>query len=262
MPSAARPDDGGAPAFDAARLVRLLVAARRDGRRLAAADLPLPPDLAAAEAVQAAVVRALGVETPGVKVAIGPAGRPVAAPLVPFVEAAGGAPPCFAWRPGMLVEVEIAVRLGASLPPRPGGLYGREEVAAAVVAVHLGIEIIDSRLVEGGAAPLPLFLADALGNGGYVLGPALAGLPDLDADPPSLAIALDGAALFAGAARHPNGDPLAPLVALAGWAGARHGLAAGTVATTGSLCGVVALPRPGLLRASVAGLGTVEARFV
>ena len=178
-----------------------------------------------------------------------------------LVAAAGGAPPRFAWRPGMLVEVEIAVRLGAGLPPRPGRPYGRDEVAAAVAAVHLGVEIIDSRLVEGGAAPLPLFLADALGNGGYVLGPALAGLPDLAAAPPGIAIDLDGAALHAGTARHPNGDPLAPLVALAGWAGARHGLAAGTVATTGSLCGVVALPRSGLLRATVAGLGTVEVLF-
>jgi 2-keto-4-pentenoate hydratase len=177
----------------------------------------------------------------GWKVAIGPGGRPVAAPLHPLIK---DSRPFLSWRPGIAIEVEFAVELGADLPCRLGENYSRDEIEAAVSSICLGVEIIDSRLIEGSNSPFELFLADSLANAGYVLGPRV---PQelLTGDSPVLTVSAGAQPIYVGQAHHPSGDPLAPLVAYANDPSDQlGGLRSGQVITTGSLCGVISLQAP------------------
>ncbi|WP_143596119.1 hypothetical protein [Tistlia consotensis] len=223
---------------EVASLARALAEAERDSRKLAAAELTVPDSFEAALAVQAATLRALGTPAVAWKVAIRPDGQSVGAPIARLGRFGPDGRASLAGWGAEAIEVEIAFRLGAELPPPEDAT--EETVRAAVAAVHLGVEVIRLRLVEGPGAPFPLFLADRLGNGGYLLGPDIA--PGRLAALPPLAVRGDGETVFEGTAAHPNGDPLAPLVA---WAKApvrgAEGPRAGQVVTTGSFCGVVPL---------------------
>lgn len=223
--------------FDAGRLAALLEEARRTGRAMPARTLPIPPDAATAYRVQAA--RSDGRRVPGWKVALDGEGRSIAAPLDPVGTADAPVP----WRPGLAIEVEIAFVLAADLPARPDRPYARDEVEGAVGSVHLGVEVVASRIAEGSGAPFPLFLADALANAGYVFGPALAEPPVQGS---TLRVEHRGRVLFDGVAAHAQADPLLPLVARAnrpdpGWGDLHRG----QVVTTGSLCGVLVPDGPG-----------------
>ncbi len=105
------------------------------------------------------------------KVTVSPDGQAVTAPLHPYAEASSGAQ--IPWVKGMKFEAEIAVRLGSDLPVRRDGGYSRAEVVDAVATVHLGAELLVSAIEESGKVSFLLFLADRLGNSGYVLGPAV-----------------------------------------------------------------------------------------
>lgn len=220
--------------FDAGILAGLLEAARDAEGTARAGELPSPPDLEAAYRTQAA--RWTARRVPGWKVAVDGSGASLFAPLDPLVTTTS-AP----WKRSL--EIEIAFVLSADLPVRSGRPYARAEVEAAIASVHLGLELVGSRLSEGSAAPFPLFLADALANAGYVLGPPLAefwvpGTP--------LRVKAGARTLFDGVAHHSRGDPILPLLAHAnrtrgGWGD----LEAGQVVTTGALCGVLAVAEPG-----------------
>lgn len=240
-----------------AAFAEALLDARRCGAPVARAAHDLPRDGAEGYAAQALVARRVGAEIAGWKVALAD-GMPVAAPLLgPLLHSGhcltGGSGPD-------AVEVEIAFRLGRDLPPRDGG-YAREEVVSAIHGVLVGIEIVASRLAEGAAAPFPAFLADNLGNAGFMAGepvpPAsldrLAGL--------GCRVIRDGAVIHDATGGHPARDPLAPLLA---WANAQcdalGGLRAGQVVTTGSLVGLLHCARPYTLEASIEGLGRLVLR--
>ncbi|MEY9834074.1 2-keto-4-pentenoate hydratase [Sinorhizobium fredii] len=191
-----------------------------------------------------------------------PEGVGVAGRLSPIAIAASDAPPAvFHWREGLRVEAEIGVRLASSLPPRQNG-YSRDAVIAAIGAVHLGVEVLDSRVAEGGKAPFLLFLADRLGNAGYALGPELPRDLLHGAEGRPLDVSLGGATLFSGEAHHPAGDVLAWLV---GWANERQRaedtLAAGGIVTTGSLCGALDVASPGRLDVKLDGRWNLSVRF-
>jgi 2-keto-4-pentenoate hydratase len=265
---------------DALSIGRALVEARRCKCRLPASDLAVPPNLEAAAAAQSVLFRGSGHNelrpVAGWKVAIGPGGVPVSAPLHPLVEAAfrvdqeaPGASMRAAeatstpWREGMAFEIEIAVRLGSDLPPRPGRRYDRAEIVDAVETVYAGLEIIDSRLDEGSQAPFPLFMADWLGNSGYVVGAVLRDCLEESFGVHDLSVTADGKSLFSRTVAHPNADPLAPLIAYSNRPlDALGGLKAGQIVTTGSLCGVLPLTSPRIVEAFLDGRKVISVKFV
>ncbi|MCW1841044.1 fumarylacetoacetate hydrolase family protein [Prosthecomicrobium hirschii] len=227
-----------------------LIEARRDGRRIAATDGPATID--AAYGCQADILAALGSGVAGWKVALPPGQGAVAAPLPSVVTVT--APASWTWGEGLAIELEIAVRLGRDLPPGP---ISRADLVAAIDGWVFGIEMVRHRLESGSAAPFPCFLADSLANEGYVVGPAVPA--DLDLSGRTCRATLDGAALVAAPAVHPQGDTLAPLVA---WAAVQAdrcgGLKAGQIVTTGALCGLVPVPGPGLVEATLDGFEPVR----
>ncbi len=260
--------------FEAARAE--LAQARRDARAIPAwpADRQ-PADLGEAYRLQAAVAAELG-EVVGWKVAgiteaqrqaLG-VDRPIAAPLqkaymsdsrgaVPTLKIAGFIAP--------RLECEFAFELATDLPHRPGRPYLRGEVAAAVRAMRLGVEIVDWRLPRGLGALAEL--ADGFNNGAYVAGPASLTWSDIDFGATSIVLMRDhegkveqvadgsGRAIL-------EGDPFATVVMLANApADAARGLLVGDIITTGSCTGAPLVPGEGSYRATFGRLGSVEFAF-
>src|SRR6185369_7736933 len=69
------------------------------------------------------------------------------------------------------LECEFAFELARDLPPRPERAYSRDEVAGAVAALRIAVEVVDSRLPRGLGALAEL--GDAFNNGAFVAGRAL-----------------------------------------------------------------------------------------
>ena len=164
------------------------------------------------------------------------------------------------------LECEFAFELGHDLAPRPGTPYTRKEVAEAILAMRIAVEIVDSRLPRGLGALAEL--SDGFNNGAFVAGPRIHAWHSLDFA--SLAIVLtrnDGSASSeiargSGAAIL-DGDPFGTVVQLANAPPASaRGLVAGDIVTTGSCTGAPALPGAGAYRADFGDLGSVEFRFV
>ena len=109
------------------------------------------------------------------------------------------------------LEIELVFRLGADLPPRTEP-YGREEVAAAVAAMHPGIEIVEGRFTDLLAVDGPTMVADNGTDGRLVLGPACEGWRDLDRAGLGVALSKDGAVASGGSGGNVMGDPLNALV--------------------------------------------------
>jgi 2-keto-4-pentenoate hydratase len=178
------------------------------------------------------------------KTGIRPDGTAIAAPMTPYWRDGDGRP--FPWREGLGIEVEIAFVLNRDLTPPAGKPFTKADIIEAVSHVHLGVEIVASRIAEGNAAPFPLFLSDSLANSGYILGPELKTSVDALGEQWHVSVKTADEVLFDADAKHPTSDPLAPLLAYANTAsGPLGGLKAGQLVTTGSLCGVVAIGQPG-----------------
>src|SRR5215468_8399130 len=160
-------------------LVKRLAAAQRSGKRVQLDPALEPRDLAAAYAAQARVAETLGADVAGWKVGIRPDGTPMAAPIYThLVKASGAIWPIPADGP-LVVEVELALRLDDDLPPRETP-YAREEVAEAIGEVLIGVELIHWRIATADPPPFLAFLADNLGNAGYVTGEATRDFRSLD----------------------------------------------------------------------------------
>ena len=260
--------------FDLARAE--LAGARRDARAISTWPAArLPRDLAEAYRLQAAVASDLG-EVGGWKVAaVTPAQReslgvpvPIAGPLLrPWMHDAGAVTPTLR-ASGFIapkLECEFAFELAFDLPPRPQRPYSRDEVRAAIGAMRIAVEIVDSRLPRGLGALAEL--ADAFNNGAFVAGPALVGWHALDLARIEIVLtrshdgARDEVARGSGKAIL-DGDPFGTVVLLANApADAGRGLVAGSIVTTGSCTGAPLLPGPGDYVAEFATLGSVEFSF-
>ena len=154
-----------------------------------------------------------------------------------------------------LVEAEIAFIIGEALN---SATIGVEDVIAATRAVAPAIEIVDSRWI-GGAASLPMLVADNTNAAAAVLGAPVA-LPANLAEATSL--------LTVGSGKHPGstetvlGNPLEAVVWLA-----RHlaengsGLEPGDIVLSGSMNVPVPLGDATTVTAEISGLGTVHASF-
>ena len=230
--------------FDPRALAARLHGLRQAGRQETTSTFTLPADLHQAMETQNFLAAADGISSNAWKVTASPQGQGVAGPLHPYVEAVSGA--SIPWYPGLKFETEIAVRLGKDLPIRPESPYSRAEVVEAISAVHLGAELLVSAVRESGGISFPLFLADRLGNSGYVLGPKVDKSVVDTAGGTPLKVTHAGRTIYDGPAQHPKGDVLTWLVDYAN-DGARPeaSLKAGALITTGTLSGAVELTGPG-----------------
>lgn len=132
------------------------------------------------------------------------------------------------------LEIELVFRLGADLPPRARP-YDREEVAAAVAAMHPGIEIVESRFTDLLAIDGPTMVADNGTDGLLVLGPGVAAWRELDRAGLAVSMTKDGVEASGGAGGNVMGDPLNALVWCANELSRRGlGLRAGETLNTGN----------------------------
>jgi len=180
----------------------------------------------------------------GWKLAIRPDGEAVAAPIFDCVRVDDANLASFPEDGTEGVEVEICFTLSADIPASTAGLMTRADLIGFIDKVHLGAELLRYRLAEKNQVPFPLFLADRLANHGFVIGPEVEkGIVDVFAgngENLQLTVTEGSVSLFDAGVKHPNGDPLAPLVAFANAAfNSGEMLKAGNVVTTGSLCGAI-----------------------
>lgn len=213
-----------------------------------------PADLAGAIAVQEAIMRGLGATPGGWKVASNRDFGPIGAPMYADYVKEGPAP--WPMAPGLMLEIEVAVRLARDLPP---GNYTREEIVGAIDSMSVGIEVVRSRLAVGNAAPFLAFFADSLANEGYVIGKARLPWAEFDLATRRCIALKDGAVIHDAPCTYPFGEPLAPVTGFASvQKGALGGLKAGQIITTGSVCGVLPVTGPGRYTAEIEGVGTVD----
>lgn len=237
--------------------VDTLLVARRSGKTVA--DFAGAPEtLAQAVETQRAVMARLGETVGGWKVNQHAEVGGVAAPI--FAGVSKEAPASWPFAERLVVEVEIAVRLKRDLPP---GTYSREEIIAAIQSMSLGLEMCISRLPAGNTAPFWTNLSDNLANEGYVISKASMPLAPVDYAALPCIVTLDGETLYSAPAKHPTGDLLLPVMA---YANAQSdlvgGLKAGQFITTGSLCGMVPVPRKGTLQVNLGYFGEMTLPIV
>lgn len=130
-----------------------------------------------------------------------------------------------------VVEAEFAFRMARDVPAGATA----ESVVDAVAALHLAVEVPDSRFRVFDAVGGPSLLADAACAGRFVLGPAVPDWRDDDlAERPTL-LEINGVAAAQGRGASVLGDPRRALAWLAGeLARLGPGLRAGDIVTTGT----------------------------
>ena len=231
-------------AFDPRALAAKLHSLHRAGKLASTTEFTLPSDYRQAMDAQNFLSAEEGIRSNAWKVAMSPDNQPVLAPLHPYIEAASGAK--IPWLPGMKFEAEVAVRLGKDLPVRTDGKYSRAEIVEAVAEAHLGAELLWTCITESGKVSFLLYLADRIGNQGYVLGPILPkSIIDTISGTP-LKVTLNGQPIYDAGAQHPKGDVLTWLVDYANdTLRPDSSLRAGALITTGTLCGAIELASAG-----------------
>ena len=186
------------------------------------------------------------------------AGRLLAEKIVPE-----GEPVSLGTNRMLVAEIEFVFKMERALPPRPAP-YTRGEVAAAVAALHLGIEIPDSRYRDFTAVGSPQLIADNACADQFVLGPEVAAAWRQE----NLAAhRVQGrnsrGTVHDGRGSNVLGDPWSALTWLANEL-SRHGvvLDAGQIVTTGTC--IVPLPiAPGdVVTADYGAFGKLQVRFV
>lgn len=232
-------------------LAAALAQAHRTGRPVSAASLPVPESLAAAEDVQSEVAGLLTAETAGWKIGMVRDGAtPVAAPLFRHLIVPDGADVPSGKASFVAIEVEIGFVMQADFMPA--------DIEAALGPAFMGIEVVRSRFLEGPKAPFHSFLADNIANGAYVVGADRPDWRELDLSRLRCRVWRDENLAHDAPGGHPQGNPIAPMQALAARPVARlGGLKAGQLVTTGTLCGVMRIDRPTRLRTEVEGFGTM-----
>jgi 2-keto-4-pentenoate hydratase len=218
-----------------------LASARRTGTQIS--DLPpelRPTSTAEAYAIQYEVARLFG-RIGGWKVAIPKGNEAHRATPIPatYVIPSGSRWPA----PGPTrIEVELAVKMRDSLPPR-GGPYQPAEVLGAIASAHIAFELLAARFIDRKqVAPLTL-LADGQSNGGLVAGAAICDWTTRNLAKLEMTLLVDAEVNTTMAAGNSFEVTLNALVWLANHA-AEHagGLLEGQVILTGARVGPVSVP--------------------
>ncbi|WP_425258788.1 fumarylacetoacetate hydrolase family protein [Rubrivivax sp. RP6-9] len=243
--------------------VEALVRARRSGAAVPAVTLA---DADAAYQVQDGVARALG-WFGGHAPRHWKSGAPSAAAL----QTHAPLPPAGVWNspadarawPFHLrgVEAEIALRLRCEVDADTAARLDVAGASLLVDAMCVAIELVDARWAEALDAPPLARLADLQSHGALVLG---GWVPFQPRDWPSQACRVQIGSAAAGEHRgtHALGDPAAVLPAWLRHAtrGGRR-LAAGTVVTTGTWCGLPMAAAGDHVHVDFPGIGTAEVRL-
>jgi 2-keto-4-pentenoate hydratase len=245
---------------DIAAAAALLVAARREGRRIG--PLPTacrPAGVADAHAIQDAVTAALGTPIGAFK-ANAPAGaEPTRGVIYAPTVYASPARISVAVVPQCGVEGEVAFRFRRDLPPRPTP-YTREEVAAAVEACA-AIEPVTSRFENPDVATPMEKLADCIANGAFVHGATVTDGQRLDLGKLKVTLTVNGVVVLEQTGGHPTGDPLGIAVALVEMMRATTGVKSGQFVTCGSCTGLRYLKPGDTCGVRFEGLGSAELTF-
>lgn len=156
-----------------------------------------------------------------------------------------------------VVEAEILLQLGDDLPPRSSP-YTRTEVANCVSAVMPGIEIPESRLIDGHALGAFGMVADQGYAGRLVVGAACPDWRNRDLALETVDLRINDRVVATGRGARAMGHPLDALTWLANYRSQRgDGLRGGQLISTGSLTGIQ-MTRPGdQVHAQFDGLGEV-----
>lgn len=198
--------------------------------------------------VQRATMSALGASVGVIKTAVHADGVGVAAPI--YGAATVNGPDAQLPLARMVgLEVEVGVRLARDVA-------SSADLPTAIDHFFLGIEVCGTRLTDRKAATPMVGLADNMSAFGYVVG---ARRPTQDLiDGLEVELTVDGDVLHRAMAKHGFGTVLASLIAYADHQVPHLPLAAGTLITTGSLCGLVPVERLGRC---VARLGAQTLEF-
>jgi 2-keto-4-pentenoate hydratase len=159
------------------------------------------------------------------------------------------------------IEAEIALRLACDVSPAQAATLDAANAAALVDAMCVSIEIVDSRWVEGLAAPAFAKLADLQSHGALVLGPWTA-FAARDWAAQSVQVRIGAQPPVERRGSHAMGDPAFVLPAWLRHA-TRDGLsvAAGTVVTTGTWVGILDAAAGDLVRAEFPGIGSASVQL-
>lgn len=252
-------------------LADLLTALRRGGRRQSGLGAALvPPDAESAYRTAARVARDLGWPVGGWKIA---ANKPEMQAALRATEPIMGRvfAPFIHTSPATLsharllwpvVEGELVVRLAEDLPPRTKP-YSEDEVADAVAAIHVGIEVAECRFVHDDAfPPLPAILADGAGSGHLVVGPAIDGWRTRDLASQNVVMRVDGTERRHGDIGAAIGHPLTSVTWLANrLATTGDSLKSGQVVSTGTCTGMYPAKPDTTCQADFGALGAVDVTF-
>ncbi len=244
--------------------VQALLQARRSG---CPAPAPTLPDAASAYAVQDGVALALGWSTGAAPRAWKSGGASRQA-----VQTHAALPPEGVWpspadargRHWQLrgIEAELALRLGRPVDAALAATLDRDAAAALIDAMAVSIEIVDSRWVEALQAPPLAKLADLQSHGALVLGTWGRFDPARDWSRQVCRVRIGTAPEQPFTGTHSMGDPAWVLPAWLRHA-TRDGatVAAGTVITTGTWCGLpLALPGDAV-HVAFDGIGEARVQF-
>lgn len=161
-----------------------------------------------------------------------------------------------------VVEPEFVFRMARDLPGT--GPYSADEVLAAVAALHVGLELPDSRFRDFAAAGEAQLVADDACAGRYLLGHAAPEhWRDSDLATTSVHVAVDGEPAAEGSGANVLGDPRIALTWLANELPARGAaLHGGDIVFTGvTTVPVPVLPGMRLVATFGDGLGRIAADF-
>ena len=158
------------------------------------------------------------------------------------------------------LECEVAVRIGADLPPS-GAPYDRDKVSAAIASLTVAFEIIDIRRTPG-QDPNVQFMTGVAGNifnAGVVLGEPVSDWQAIDLPAAHGSMTINGD----GHGSDVMGHPLEPLVWLANKL-SEHGqtLTAGMVIITGSIVSPKIVEPGDTASIMIDGLGSAELTVV
>lgn len=161
-----------------------------------------------------------------------------------------------------VAEIEFVFRMGATLPPRPEP-YEQTEVAEAVAALHLGIEVPDSRFVAFEKVGAHQLIADNACADRFVLGRAAPGAwRDMDLARHPVQGRTRRGVVHDGNGANVLGGPLVALTWLANELSS-HGvpLAENQIVTTGTCCVPVPVAPGDVVTGDFGELGTIEVAF-
>lgn len=235
-------------------LIDLLVAAQRASRSNVDATLFADIDRAAAYRIQAGVLAALNEKPALIKTAVQPDGVGIAAPI--FASRFGQSGSFSLSRATVTgLEVEVGLVLGSDLSAETANA-DQAAIVEAIDYYFVGIEVCGTRFVDRKLAGVQAGLADNMSSYGYVINPTERDT-GADIDQFDVQLSLDGVQLHSGPAKHSFGTVLNSFVRYAQSQVPAYPLKAGTIVTTGSLCGLVPVSGTGRVRA-VLGSHTVE----